>query len=55
MIAFGDGDNDKEMLSEAGLGCAMANASHGAVHAADVVVPANTEDGLAQTIERYML
>eukprot|EP00123_Amoebidium_parasiticum_P020410 comp49451_c0_seq1/m.47629 comp49451_c0_seq1/g.47629 ORF comp49451_c0_seq1/g.47629 comp49451_c0_seq1/m.47629 type:complete len:294 (-) comp49451_c0_seq1:2-883(-) len=54
-IAFGDGDNDCEMLKEVGCGCAMGNGSVLAKNSADVIVPSNTEDGLAQTIERYML
>jgi hypothetical protein len=38
MVAFGDGDNDKEMLQLAGIGVAMQNAKAAAKEAADVVL-----------------
>jgi hydroxymethylpyrimidine pyrophosphatase-like HAD family hydrolase len=38
VVAFGDGDNDKEMLQLAGTGVAMRNATPGAKEAADVVL-----------------
>ena len=38
VIAFGDGDNDKEMLKEAGRGFAMKNAKPMAKDAADEVL-----------------
>ena len=37
-IAFGDGENDKEFLAVAGLGCAMKNARPAAKSAANVVI-----------------
>ena len=37
-IAFGDGENDKEFLAIAGLGCAMKNARPAAKSAANVVI-----------------
>ena len=37
-IAFGDGENDKEFLAAAGLGCAMKNARPAAKSAANVVI-----------------
>ena len=37
VVAFGDGDNDKEMLLCAGLGVAMKNARPAAKEAADVI------------------
>lgn len=38
VVAFGDGDNDREMLSLAGLGVAMKNAKDAAKYAANVVL-----------------
>ena len=38
VIAFGDGENDKEMLKEAGLGIAMKNAQQPAKDAANIVL-----------------
>lgn len=37
-IAFGDGENDKEFLVAAGLGCAMKNARPAAKSAANIVI-----------------
>lgn len=53
--AFGDSEIDLSMIEYAGLGAAMANASPEIREAADVVVPANTEDGVAWGIEEYCL
>lgn len=38
VVAFGDGDNDREMLQVAGLGVAMRNATPAAKQAANVVL-----------------
>ena len=54
ILAFGDGQNDIAMLEYAGTGCAVANASEEVRRRADRVVPANTEDGVAQEIERLL-
>jgi Cof subfamily protein (haloacid dehalogenase superfamily) len=53
IIAFGDMPNDVPMLRWAGLGVAMGNAHPEAVAAADEVTAPNSEDGLAQVLERY--
>lgn len=45
-IAFGDGDNDIEMLKAAGCGVAMANASDKLKAVADEVCPSVCEDGI---------
>ena len=37
-IAFGHGDNDSEMLAEAGLGVAVLNATERCKEAADLVI-----------------
>jgi Cof subfamily protein (haloacid dehalogenase superfamily) len=53
-VAFGDGENDVELLEWAGYGVAVANA-HGRVLAvADFVCPSVDEEGVAQTIEAFL-
>ena len=54
VMAFGDGQNDAPMLEYAGHGYAMANACPQALAATPLVAPPNTEDGVAQVIERYL-
>jgi Cof subfamily protein (haloacid dehalogenase superfamily) len=54
-MAVGDQDNDVSMISWAGLGVAMGNASPGAKAAADVIAPALSADGAAWAIERFVL
>lgn len=51
--AFGDGTNDLSMLRAAGTGVAMANAAEEVLAAADVIAPANQEDGVACVLERW--
>lgn len=53
--AFGDGDNDIEILSTVGFGMAMANGSEKAKQSAKVVVPSIFDDGVAYGIEEYIL
>lgn len=55
VMAFGDGENDIEMIEYAGFGVAMGNACPGAKAAADYVAPGNDEDGVAKTIEEFLL
>jgi len=50
VAAFGDGDNDIEMLTEAGIGVAMANATEKCLAAANVVTAHHDEDGVAKAI-----
>jgi hydroxymethylpyrimidine pyrophosphatase-like HAD family hydrolase len=52
-IAFGDMPNDVEMLRWAGHGVAMANAHPSVLTIADEVTGPNTEDGVAQVLERW--
>ncbi|SFE72803.1 Cof-type HAD-IIB family hydrolase [Alteribacillus iranensis] len=54
VIAFGDEVNDLEMLSEAGLGVAMGNASAEAKSAANHVTLSNEENGIAIFLEEYL-
>ncbi len=51
VIAFGDGENDVEMLAEAGLGVAMANADSHALQIAKAKALSNDEDGVSIFLE----
>jgi len=53
IVTFGDMPNDVPMLRWAGLGVAMGNAHPEAVEAADEVTARNSDDGLAQVLERF--
>jgi Cof subfamily protein (haloacid dehalogenase superfamily) len=55
IIAFGDQDNDKEMLSLAGLGVAMGNSRPEVIACADWVTGDNDSDGVAETLRRFVL
>jgi Cof subfamily protein (haloacid dehalogenase superfamily) len=53
-VAFGDGENDVELLDWAGYGVAVANA-HARVRAiADFVCPSVDEEGVAQVVDAYL-
>ena len=54
VVAFGDMPNDAEMLAWAGLGCAVASAHESLRAAADVVVGACDDDGVARAIEELL-
>jgi len=51
VIAFGDSENDREMLKFVGLGIAMENASASIKSIADQVTLKNTDDGVAKKLE----
>ena len=51
VIAFGDGENDVEMLAQAGLGVAMANADIHALKIAKAKALSNDEDGVSVFLE----
>jgi Cof subfamily protein (haloacid dehalogenase superfamily) len=53
IIAFGDMPNDVPMLTMVGHGVAMANAHPEVLAAANEVTAANSEDGVAQVLERW--
>lgn len=53
VVAFGDMPNDVHMLRWAGHGVAMANAHDEVLAAADEVTAPNSEDGVAQVLERW--
>lgn len=50
VAAFGDGDNDADMLACVGCGIAVANASPACLAAADRITGRHDEDGVAQGI-----
>lgn len=51
VIAFGDNNNDVEMLRWAGTGVAMGNALDEVKELADLVAPTNDEHGVAAVLE----
>lgn len=53
--AFGDGQNDADLLRAAGFAVAMANGAPALRQLADVVAPAADADGAARVIEQYLL
>ncbi len=55
IMSFGDGENDREMLSFSGIGVAMGNASGQLYECADRVTESNAQDGVAEAIERWIL
>ncbi len=55
-IAFGDGDNDADMLSLAGIGVALQNATKKCKDAAAYITEASVdEDGVAAFLEEHLL
>ena len=54
VMCFGDGQNDVPMLQYAGAGWAMANGCEEARACTPLIAPPNSEDGVAQIIERYL-
>jgi Cof subfamily protein (haloacid dehalogenase superfamily) len=50
-IAFGDGENDVELIEWAGYGVAVANAHERVLAVADLVCPPVDEEGVAQVVE----
>ena len=53
-VAFGDGENDVELLEWAGFGVAVANAHPRVLAIADWVCPSAEEEGVAQVIEALL-
>jgi len=54
MIAFGDDENDYEILKYCGKGIAVANAIPMIKEIADDITDSNDEDGVAIYLERYL-
>jgi len=55
VVAFGDQENDRELVKEAGIGVAVANASPKIKKVADYVTTSNDRDGVATFIQRFIL
>lgn len=55
LLAVGDGGNDLQMITHAGLGIAMGNAVPEVKAAADVVVASNDDGGIAEVFARFVL
>jgi Cof subfamily protein (haloacid dehalogenase superfamily) len=53
-VAFGDGENDIELVDWAGYGVAVANAHDRVKELADLVCPSVAEEGVAQVLEAYL-
>lgn len=54
VVAFGNGDNDLEMLRRAGRGYAVANAEERVLRSYDRFIGTNDEDGVAAEMERIV-
>lgn len=54
-FAFGDGINDREMITKVGTGLAMGTGKEDLKRSAKYVVPGIHEDGVAVGIEKYIL
>jgi hypothetical protein len=52
--AFGDEDNDAEMLSFVGAGVAVGNATERCKHSAAFITGRHDEDGVAQWVRTYL-
>ncbi|MDR3255459.1 MAG: Cof-type HAD-IIB family hydrolase [Synergistaceae bacterium] len=55
VMALGDGENDVDMTSVAGVGVAMSNGAEKIKKAASYVAPTNDENGVSWAIERFAL
>jgi Cof subfamily protein (haloacid dehalogenase superfamily) len=53
-VAFGDGENDVELIDWAGYGVAVANAHERVKEVADFVCPSVDEEGVAQVLEAFL-
>lgn len=53
ILAFGDQENDIEMLQYSGLGIAMGNAQRKIKEAADSVTSSNNDSGVAKVLTKY--
>lgn len=54
MMAFGDAQNDAEMLDLAGMGVAMGNADNNLKAIADYITASNDKDGIAHAVTEWM-
>jgi Cof subfamily protein (haloacid dehalogenase superfamily) len=54
VVAFGDQENDSEMLQVAGIGVAMGNATRHIKQIADMITETNNHAGVAKAIKQLM-
>ena len=54
LIAFGDGENDLEMLKFAGLSYAMANGQDIVKKTAKFIAPTNNDNGVFKVLNKYL-
>jgi hydroxymethylpyrimidine pyrophosphatase-like HAD family hydrolase len=54
-IAFGDGENDIELVEWAGYGVAVENAHERVKAVADWICPSARDEGVAQVLESLLL
>lgn len=55
LVAFGDNYNDMTMIGYAGFGVAMGNSEEDVKKIAEYVCESNDDDGIAKTIEKFIL
>lgn len=55
VVAIGDGENDISMITAAGLGVAMGNATDEVKQCADLITATNEQHGVAQIIQQYIM
>ena len=55
IMAFGDSENDVEMLEMAGIAYAMGNADDKAKAVATALAPANSQGGVYQVLEKWLV
>ncbi|MDX8360711.1 Cof-type HAD-IIB family hydrolase [Cytobacillus sp. IB215316] len=54
-IAFGDGENDIDMLELVGLGIAMGNGSEKLKNTADFITKKSSDDGISYALKQYSI
>jgi len=54
-LAFGDGDNDIDMLEKVGFGIAMGNGSKALKNIANFVTKKSTEDGIDYALRELQI
>jgi Cof subfamily protein (haloacid dehalogenase superfamily) len=55
MMAFGDGQNDQDMLETAGIGIAMANGEPSLKSIADYICSGVDEEGITEGLRHYLM
>lgn len=55
VAAFGDQENDRELVKRCGVGVAVANGADHVKEVADYITASNNEDGVARFIKKFIL